>query len=207
MSEEKQAAVEDTEAEAKPSAEATETSDAQGEESRDYVADALKEWDSTPVSVPEQNVNTQQENVLPTPDVYTELQKIQMRDLRRDLDGLVSSVRGDLPADVFDDVEVESWLDAQARRNPQLQKAWENRHESPAKFKSVVKGLQQEFAKRHRKYLGIDDKATEDKELVAHAVRGGSKPVPADTMPELGQMDAGEGRAYVKKKFGFDPGW
>ena len=206
MSEEKQAAVEDTESEAQPSPEA-ETSDAQGEEeSRDYVAEALKEWDSQPVSVPEQNVN-ENENVLPEPDVYSELHKIQMRDLRRDLTDLVSTVRGDLPADVFEDVDVESWIDAQARRNPALQKAWENRHDNPAKFKSLAKGLQQEFAKKNRKFLGIDDKATEDKELVAHAVRGGSKPAPAEEMPNLGGMSAGEGRAFVKKKFGFDPGW
>lgn len=207
MSEEKQTAVEDTESEATPSPEENDTSDAQGEETRDYVAEALKEWDEgATVAVPEQNVNTN-ENVLPEPDLHSELHKIQMRDLRRDLNDLVTNVRGDLPADVFEDVDVESWLDAQARRNPALQKAWENRHEAPAKFKSVVSGLQREFAKKNRKFLGIDDKATEDKELVAHAVRGGSKPAPAEAMPELGQMNAGEGRAYVKKKFGFDPGW
>lgn len=205
MSEEKQAAVEDTEGEAQPSPEA-ETSDAQGEEeNRDYVAEALKEWDSQPVSVPEQNVNEQ--NVLPEPDVMSELQKIQMRDLRRDLTDLVSTVRGDLPADVFEDVDVESWLDAQARKIPGVKKAWDERHDNPARYKSVVNGLKAEYAKKNRKFLGIDDKATEDKELVAHAVRGGSKPAPEEAMPNLGQMNAGEGRAFIKKKFGFDPGW
>lgn len=207
MSEEKQAAVEDTESEATPSPEATETSDAQGEENRDYVAEALKEWEDTAnkVTVPEQTV--QQDNVLPEPDIHQELQKIQMRDLRRDLNDLVNTVRGDLPADVFEDVDVESWLDAQARRNKGVQKAWENRHDNPKAFQSVVQGLKAEYAKKNRKFRGIDDKATEDKELVAHAVRGGSKPAPADDMPNLGGMNAGEGRAYVKKKFGFDPGW
>lgn len=204
---EKQTAVSDTESEASPSPEVG--SNAQGEE-RDPYAEALAEWESNPPQQPvyqQQGHNPAQSDQGIDPEEFRQLQRQIAEDkFRADMSNVVQGVRGELPADKFDDVFMEGWLEAMSRKDPRIITAWDNRAQAPEKFQRLVKGLNQQFKKQYGSLLGIDEKATEDRELVAHAVRGGSKPAPEERLPELGSLPDGEYRQYVKKKFGFDPG-
>ena len=205
---EEQSAVPDTKSEAKPSPEATDQN-AQGSESDPY-AEALKEWAETPTPQPVLEQGSQPAQYDPDyidPREFRQLQQsITEKQMREDLSKVIGEVRGEFPSDKFDDLFVESWLDAMARRDKEIIRAWDKRNEDPAKFNRLVKGLSKQFAKSNSKFLGYDEKATEDRELVAHAVRGGSKPAPEERMPELGSLPDGEYRQYIRKKFGFDPG-
>jgi len=133
-------------------------------------------------------------------------QKIEAQQFRADMEDVVNKVRGDIPSDVFDDVEVEAWIDAQARRDTRLQKAWSNRHNDPKGFDRVVGGLNKTFAKKFSKLP--DQNATEDREAVSQAVRGSSGKAPeGGDVPDFASMNDAEARAAMKKMGIQDPGF
>lgn len=91
---------------------------------------------------------------------------------RKQLETVIGRIKGDSPVDP--DV-VEAYLEAQARRNPQLAKAYVNRNANPAAWAKV----EQQLAKDVRaKFAGagatIDPAVTETRESIAAAVRGSS---------------------------------
>jgi hypothetical protein len=118
---------------------------------------------------------------------------------RQDMDKLIDTVRGDLPAEVFDNDLIESWVDTQARRDPRLQQAWINRHENPRQFEQVKSALGREFAKKMGKLP--DRQATEDREAVAAAVRGASR-APVDTPPNFAALNDADFQKAKETAFG-----
>ena len=133
-------------------------------------------------------------------------QRLEQQQYQADMNNVVAKVRGDIPADVFDDVDVEAWVDAQARREPKLQKAWVNRHKDPKAFDRVVAGLGKKFA---NKFASLPDpNATEDREAVTQAVRGSSNKAPeGGDVPNFASMTDGEAREAMKKMGIADPGF
>ena len=123
---------------------------------------------------------------------------------RQDMEKAIKAVRGEFDPNVFDDTLVEAWMDAQARTDPRLASAWQNRAANPKQFDRVLQGLGKNFQK---KFSSLPDKnATEDREAVTAAVRGASTKVPEGKAPAFGNMSNAEYRKSVKDQFGFDPG-
>lgn len=152
-----------------------------------------------PVSpTPQTNQQQQPAPTQPDPMVLRMAQRIE----REDLNKLVKEVKGDLD---FDDDLVEGWIDAQARKDPRLQKAWLERDTNPQGFQKIAKGLAQEFAKRTSKR--VDPQLTEDRAAVAAAVRGAStQRAPETPPPNYSQQNNAEYRRSIREQYGFDPG-
>ncbi len=120
---------------------------------------------------------------------------------KRDMSTTVKAIRGDLPEAVFDDVLVEAYLDAQAKQDPRLAKAWLDRDANPRQFEQVKTALAKSFAK---KFSSMPDRAaTEDRDAVSAAVRGASNRAPASQPANLGGMTDQELREHTKKQYGF----
>ena len=151
---------------------------------------------SPPVSppAPVQQTPTQQPDPL--------VAKLVSRYEREDIGKLVNQVKGDLDTD---DEMVEAWIDARARRDPRLATAWLEREANPQAFQKIASELGKEFAKRASKRP--DPNLTEDREVVAAAVRGAStNRAPETPPPNFSQMSHNEYRNEVRQKYGFDPG-
>lgn len=141
---------------------------------------------------------TQQQTAQPDPLV----QKLYTRFEREDIGRLVKDVKGDLDED--DDL-VEAWVDAQARKDPRLQKAWLEREANPQAFQRISKELGKKFAQRVSKRP--DPQVTEDRNAVAAAVRGAStNRAPETPAPNYSRMSNNEYRNKVREEYGFDPG-
>jgi hypothetical protein len=150
-----------------------------------------------PVVQPTQPVTQQTTQPQQDPIVARLVNRIE----RQDIGNLVKQVKGDLDED--DDL-VEAWIDARARKDPRLQRAWLEREANPQAFQEVAKGLGREFAKRTAKRP--DPNLTEDQEAVAAAVRGSSTKAPEDRPPNFGGMSNAEYRQHVRATYGYDPG-
>lgn len=151
-----------------------------------------------PVSPPPPATQQQQTPTQPDPLTMRLAQRID----REDIGKLVKDVKGDL--DIEDDL-VEAWIDAQARKDARLQRAWLERDANPQAFQSIAKGLGREFAKRASKR--IDPQATEDRAAVAAAVRGASTQRAPDTpSPNYTTQSNAEYRRSIREQYGFDPG-
>lgn len=122
---------------------------------------------------------------------------------RHDMDKTIKNIRGELDASVFDDDFVEAWVDAQARKDPRLSKAWLNRNANPKQFEKVQAELGKSFEKRYSKMP--DKQATEDREAVTAAVRGASTQAPERKPANYAGMSDSEYRDAVKKEHGFAP--
>lgn len=124
------------------------------------------------------------------------------QNFRADLNALVKDVKGDLD---YDDDVVEAWIDAQARRDNRLQRAFLERKAKPEVFQRVAKELGREFSKRVSKRP--DPALTEDREAVAAAVRGASTHrAPESPPPSFGKQSNAEFRKHVMDTYGYDPG-
>ena len=131
----------------------------------------------------------------------TEVSNFQFK---QDMGSLVKNVRGELDSEIFDDETVEAWIDGRARRDPRLQQAWLQRKSNPAAFERIAGELGKQFTKKFGKLP--DKNATEDREVVAAAVRGASTKAPAEQPPNFSRMSNSEYRKDVQERYGFDPG-
>lgn len=151
---------------------------------------------------PERKPDTPDLNVLASrvESFVNEAHNIQFK---RDMTETVKQVRGDLDPDVFDDVLVESWLDAEARRDPRLAKAWTDRHANPKQFERVKAELGKSFTKKFSKLP--DKQVTEDRESVAAAVRGASTPRPESKPLNVSNLSNKQAADEIEKNFGYRP--
>lgn len=149
-----------------------------------------------------------------TGDLYGLVQNLIDRDNEReqsrirerfdaDMKETVKSVRGDVSPKLASDRFVRAWIDSLAEENPKLAKAWVKRNEEPKAFARVVAGLAKEFAKEF--VNRPDPKLSEDKDLVAAAVRGASTKAPEGEAPKYSSMSDTEFASSVEKKHGFRP--
>lgn len=195
-----QAVVDETKAPAVPGAEAT---SARTDDDLDTLLAQYDETQTTRTSEPAQpataapaanDVKDASAEVLAARD------EIRTEKFQRDMNATISDVRGNLPADLYDDDFVQSWIDAQAKKDARLATAWVNRNADPKKFGQVKAALGKEFAKR---YGRIPDKqATEDREAVTAAVRGASTPAPSGKAPDYSKMTDAQFAAEKAKAFG-----
>ena len=130
-------------------------------------------------------------------EVLAARDEIRTERFQRDMNATIKDVRGDLPADLYDDDMVQSWIDAQARKDPRLAAAWVNRNADPKKFGQVKTALGKEFAKRYGRIP--DQGATEDRAAVTAAVRGSSQRAPEAKAPNYAEMSNAEFEAEKAK--------
>jgi hypothetical protein len=120
-----------------------------------------------------------------------------------DLSDLVRTVRGSVDSDRFPDEIVQAWIDAQAQKNAEWQSAWLQRAENPRQWQQVEAKLCRAFASSAMAV--IDPALTEDRAIVAAAVRGASRNgVPEAPPPNFGRMSDRELRQYTLDNFGYD---
>lgn len=131
--------------------------------------------------------------------------EVQQFKFQRDFGELVKDVRGDLDPDVFDDELIGAWVDAAARKDPRLQRAWLEREARPKQFRAIAGELGRSFKKKFDKLP--DRNVTEDREAVTAAIRGASTKAPEDTPPNFSRMSNAEARKEIREKYGFDPGF
>jgi hypothetical protein len=98
----------------------------------------------------------------------------------RDTLAAIASVRGRHTAEEYPDAMIAGWLEDQARANPALQAAWEDRDRNPRSWSQALARLGVNFERIAT--TRPDPQATEDRALVTAAVRGTTKaPPPAET--------------------------
>ena len=140
-------------------------------------------------------------------EVSVRLQRLereqQDRIYRTDMDAACDTIRGDLPADRFDNQFLEGWLNARAMQDKRILRAWEDRSNDPAKFKRVLTGLAKELAGKWGDYSGVDQDATSTRDAVAAAMKGGTTKAPEGKPPELGKMTDAQLREFTQKEYGF----
>lgn len=198
MSEDRQPVVDETQASAKPDAK-VDSARNDGNDLDTLLAQYDKETTKPdPVSPPVQQQQTKPETTQSDPLV----QRLYNRFEKEDLGNLVSQVKGDIDEDP--DI-VEAWIDARARKDHRLQRAWLERDQNPENFKRIAKELGREFAKRASKR--VDPQVTEDVNAVAAAVRGAStNRAPETAPPNYSRMNHAEYRQSVIEQYGYDPG-
>lgn len=195
-----QAVVDETKAPAQPGAAGPDARD-EGDDLDKLLAE-YGESQKSPPAQPEPKAGTGDLQALLEP-IKGELNEYRQHRFRQDMDKTLHSVRGDLDSAYFDDTFVESWIDAEARKNPGLGQAWANRHAEPKKFEKVVDALGRSFAK---KYGTLPDRsATADRAAVTAAVRGASTKVPEVRPPDFTGMNNNEYREEHKKLYGYYP--
>lgn len=131
-----------------------------------------------------------------------ERERTQAQRTREALDAAVSEIKGDLE---IDSELVEGWLDVQARKDPRLNKAWQNRHNDEAGYKRVLGALSKQLAEKFS--ASVDREATDTQEAVTAAVRSASnktqddKPMTREAWRKLSKED----RAKAQSEHGVQP--
>jgi hypothetical protein len=116
----------------------------------------------------------------------------------RDLKSAIDFIRGDdLDKSFFDDKLITAFLDKSAMENQALQDAWLNRGENPRKLERILT----QYAKDLRRdYAKVPDRElTEDRNMVAAAMRGSSVAPQTEPPPRYGAMSNAEFRDELKK--------
>lgn len=125
---------------------------------------------------------------------------------KSDMGSLIKSLRGDFDANEVSDEFIEVWANTEGRKSPELRKLFREKDQHPAEYAEVVKALSDKFHKFvEKRGSQIDSDATQEREVVAAAVRGTSKRPPPSREPEYSGMSDAQFRASVRKKYGFDP--
>jgi hypothetical protein len=132
--------------------------------------------------------------------VLKEAEFIRSERFKRDIGETVKEVRGDLPADLYDDQLVQAWIDSRAMSDPRLGRAWAERYENPQAFARVKTALGKEFAKKYGRFP--DKQATEDRDAVTAAVRGASTRAPEGKAPDYARMTPAEFQAEKDRLLG-----
>ena len=204
MSEEqnKQAVAEKPDAEATPSVEENSAPDEPG------LDELLTQFNEATASQPDSTPEPAKTETTPEIDsVANEVRQLReeqrAQQFQSDLDNAIKQVRGDLDPDFFDDAFVESYMDAEAKRNPKFAQAWANRNTNKRGFESVLGAVHRKMAKHATSRP--DPNATEDKEAVTAAVTGATDKAPESPAPDLSGMSDAELREFTKKNYGFTP--
>ena len=204
MSEEqtKQAVAEKPDAEATPSAEESSAPDEPG------LDELLTQFNEATASQPDSTPEPAKTETTPEIDsVANEVRQLReeqrAQQFQADLDNAIKQVRGDLDPDFFDDAFVESYMDAEAKRNPKFAQAWANRNTNKRGFESVLGAVHRKMAKHATSRP--DPNATEDRAAVTAAVTGATDKAPESPAPDLSGMSDAELREFTKKNYGFTP--
>lgn len=209
MSEEnKQAVVEKPDAQAKPAAEGADARDDKGDDLDALLSQYDTETQQKPgadaASKPEQKQATDSD---PVKKLATEVEELRRREAdrqyRSDIQPVLQKLRGDIPPELYDDEDIQDWLDREAKKDTRIAKAWQNRHDDPRTLDKVVDALGKRLSQRFSKLP--DKQATDDRDAVAAAIRGASTKAPEGKAPDYSKASNQEFANQVEKDFGFRP--
>lgn len=105
------------------------------------------------------------------------------------------TIRGNLPADLFSNEMLDSWITGQAVRDPAIQAAWQNRAADPKAYQRTLNKLASEFGEKFRRF---QPEAEVDHAAVAQAVRDSGGKIPAEAPPDFGRMSDAEIHAWKR---------
>lgn len=129
------------------------------------------------------------------------IESLQRKEARKELDVVLSRIKGS--TDIEPEV-LEAYIEGQARKNPDLQRAYVNRGNNPAAWAKVEARLAKDVAERFG--VRVDRPVTEARDAIAAAVRGSSSTAPKGDISdrEIMEMDADEFRK-LQARFGVRP--
>jgi len=110
--------------------------------------------------------------------------KIAEGEYRTSMGEAIGLIRGDLPADVVADDEVEDFIEGLGRRDERFRQAWNNRGSNPDGFRKVLQAASKEFARRARVAADADDRDAVTQAVLNAGGRGAS----ADREPDFARM-------------------
>jgi hypothetical protein len=119
-----------------------------------------------------------------------------------DLKTAISQVRGDMDSKFFDDKFVTAFIDKEARDNLKLQEIWQNRFNNPRALATAVNQLAKDFQKTYSRMPDPD--VSEDRAMVAAAIRGASVPAHTEPPPNYARLSNPEMRDEMRK-LGVEP--
>ena len=114
-----------------------------------------------------------------------------------DLKTAISQVRGDMDSKFFDDKFVTAFIDKEARDNLKLQEIWQNRFNNPRALATAINHLAKDFQKTYSRMPDPD--VTEDRAMVAAAIRGASAPAQTEPPPNYSRLSNPEMRDEMRK--------
>ena len=129
-------------------------------------------------------------------------QALQQEYDQRDAAAAFSEIRGSLSPEMFDDAMIDSWIAAQAARDPTIGQVWQNRAVDPKAYQRTLARLAGEFGEKFRRF---QTESEVDYAAVAQAVRGQGGKAPAEPPPNLSRMGDAEFRQHVIDAYGYDP--
>jgi hypothetical protein len=115
------------------------------------------------------------------------IQTIQAHEYERDLTATVANVRGSLDKNQIRDAHVQAWLDTQVRQDETLKNTWLNRAQDPRMWQAAERNLKAQFHKEFSRQV-FDTEATEDRALVASAIRGAAGPAQVEPSRDYARM-------------------
>ena len=159
-----------------------------------------------PAAQPEQTGTADVSQLLALQNEITDLRRYVTGDKdKADFVKAAQEIRGDADSELFSNGMIRGWIQDRPRAEiEKIDKIWENRASDPATFKRMIAGFKQEFVKGPVAKLRQlpDANATEDRDAVAHAVRGASTKAPPEKAPDYSKMSPGEFQAEKDRLFG-----
>ena len=114
-----------------------------------------------------------------------------------DLKITIAQVRGDMDSKFFDDKFVTAFIDKEARDNLKLQEIWQNRFNNPRALATAINHLAKDFQKTYSRMP--DPNVTEDRAMVAAAIRGASAPAQTEPPPNYARLSNADMRDEMRK--------
>jgi hypothetical protein len=196
VEDQEQAVVDEVDEQVQEQQPAAETDDARIEADLDAILQEYDDEVQVAESKPEQAVDTNNDQIARLDALERQL---NAREHDSAMTDAIGKIRGEVNSDFADDALVEGWLNAQAKGDPRLAKAWQERDANPRRFNQVIDKLGQEFSKKFKSLP--DAKATNDREIVAAAVKGASKSAPETSEVDekaVAKMNPAQFDAWVK---------
>lgn len=194
MSDDKQAVVDDAQVSAAPDATVDKRTD-------DVDLDTLLAEFDTGTKKPETTTTPEPKAPAIDPLLSDRIKRVEQRLLEDDIKSATTEIFGEKK--IVPRV-ARAWLEEIARQNPPFAQAFMNKDNNPREWKRWVRAVEKE---RDKDFPDpVDQEATTNDAVVAHAVRGASSTKVAAPAPKLGNMSNSEYRKHVKETLGFDPG-
>ena len=140
-------------------------------------------------------LNTKEKAINDTIENYISVRQQEQHEA--DLKTAISQVRGDMDSKFFDDKFVTAFIDKEARDNLKLQEIWQNRFNNPRALATAINHLAKDFQKTYSRMP--DPNVTEDRALVAAAIRGASAPAQTEPPPNYARLSNADMRDEMRK--------
>ena len=121
----------------------------------------------------------------------------QQEQFEADLKTVITQVRGDMDSKFFDDKFVGAYVDKEARENTKLQELFKNRLNNPRALATAVNQLAKDIQKTYSRMPDPD--VTEDRAMVAAAIRGASAPAQTEPPTNYSRLSNSEMRDEMRK--------